>query len=441
MGKKQKPKTYRLDVSSQFYPIIATSKSQSLFGLTAEMDAPVCRETLSRAVQRVLLRFPAFKVRLKRGYAWYKFEENDAAYEAGGLPVRPLLPIGREECGGYLFRLGCGGNRISLEMFHAVTDGMGALEFFKAIIFEYARLSGREISGREGVIDLDAEPTEEESEDAFYRYHRRVRLGDVELGKLLGERPMLIEGTPRETGGAVTFRAYDTESVRVAAKKAGASVTAFLAGTAACALRSLAPESERAVIIMVPVNLRAMFETTTLRNFVNFARLVFRPGEAETHLDFVRSAAEQLRERASKEEMSRFMSTTVSTERSLPLAVAPLWLKILAARIVRPLVKSRQTLIVSNLGRVTMPEGTGLRRLVFNLNVSRTSCVNAGALSLGGETTLAFSRSIEEDSLEQAMSSLLESAGARPIDGGVIAAEENENQTLSAEKQRINEAL
>ena len=408
MGKKQKPKTYRLDVSSQFYPIIATSKSQSLFGLTAEMDAPVCRETLSRAVQRVLLRFPAFKVRLKRGYAWYKFEENDAAYEAGGLPVRPLLPIGREECGGYLFRLGCGGNRISLEMFHAVTDGMGALEFFKAIIFEYARLSGREISGREGVIDLDAEPTEEESEDAFYRYHRRVRLGDVELGKLLGERPMLIEGTPRGTGGAVTFRAYDTESVRAAAKKAGASVTAFLAGTAACALRSLAPESERAVIIMVPVNLRAMFETTTLRNFVNFVRLVFRPGEAETHLDFV---------------------------------LAPLWLKILAARIVRPLVKSRQTLIVSNLGRVTMPEGTGLRRLVFNLNVSRTSCVNAGALSLGGETTLAFSRSIEEDSLERAMASLLESAGARPIDSGVIAAEENENQTLSAENQRINEAL
>ena len=200
-------------------------------------------------------------------------------------------------------------------------------------------------------------------------------------------------------------------------------------------------ESERAVIIMVPVNLRAMFETTTLRNFVNFARLVFRPGEAETHLDFVRSAAEQLRERATKEEMSRFMSTTVSTERSLPLALAPLWLKILAARIVRPLVKSRQTLIVSNLGRVTMPEGTGLRRLVFNLNVSRTSCVNAGALSLGGETTLAFSRSIEEDSLEREMSSLLESAGARPIDGGVIAAEENKNQTLSAEKQRINEAL
>ena len=110
------------------------------------------------------------------------------------------------------------------------------------------------------------------------------------------------------------------------------------------------------------------------------------------------------------------MSTTVSTERSLPLRLAPLWLKILAARIVRFFIKSRQTLIFSNLGRVSLPEGTGVRRrIVFNLNVSKTSRVNVGALSFGEEMTFAFSRSVRERTLEDEVFAVLAEAGVSAV--------------------------
>ena len=68
MAERTKPKRYRRDVSSQFYPIIATRKAQSLIGMTARMDVPVDRAVLETAVNDVLNRFPTFAVNLRKGY-------------------------------------------------------------------------------------------------------------------------------------------------------------------------------------------------------------------------------------------------------------------------------------------------------------------------------------------------------------------------------------
>lgn len=431
MAKRTKPKRYRLDVSSQFYPIIATRKSQSLFGMTARMDAPVDRAALAAAVNEALKRFPTFAVRLRKGYAWYYFEENTAEYPVGEAGGRPLRPISGKERAGYLFRMDCKDNLIAFEVFHALSDGLGALEFFKAVLYLYAVRCGRSSEGTAGIIDLAAAPSEEEAEDAFYRYHRRVRLGDVQLKELMGSRPALIEGTLSEDGYAVSYGGVSVDGVRAAAKSMGASVTAFMCGAIARAVHNTQSRPSRDIVLMVPVNLREMFPSRTLRNFVNFVRLTFRHGECTTLADFVSSAAKQLKEKATPDEMAKFMSTTVSTERSLPLRLAPLWLKILAARIVRFFIKSRQTLIFSNLGRVSLPEGTGVRRIVFNLNVSKTSRVNIGALSLGDEMTVAFTRSIRERTLEDELFAVLEGAGVTAVCRGNSVGQPDINGTLA----------
>ena len=278
---------------------------------------------------------------------------------------------------------------------------------------------------------LAAAPSEEEAEDAFYRYHRRVRLGDVQLKELMGTRPAFIDGTPLKDGYAVSFGGVRVDDVRAAAKSMGASVTAFMCGAIARAVHNTQSRPSRDVVLMVPVNLRDMFPSRTLRNFVNFVRLVFRHGECTTLADFVSSAAKQLKEKATPDEMAKFMSTTVSTERSLPLRLAPLGLKILAARIVRFFIKSRQTLIFSNLGRVSLPEGTGVRRIVFNLNVSKTSRVNIGALSLGDEMTVAFTRSVRERTLEDELFAVLEGAGVTAVCRGDSVGQPDINGTLA----------
>ncbi len=417
--KKKNPrlKTYRLDVSAQFYPIISTRRAQSLFRLSAVMENTVDPELLRSAAEDVLKRFPTFKVRLRKGYAWYYFEENTAAVKVFPSTGRLLRPIDTRETDGYLFRIAYEGEKIEFEVFHAVCDGMAALEFLKALVWRYAVLSGAPVEGREGVADLNAEPSDEEAEDAFYRYYRPIRFGDVDLKGLMGEIPLLLPGTIAEDGYGGTYCGVSAQAVAAKAKEMGASFTSLICGALAYTIEKLSG-GRRAVIIMVPVNLRAMFPSKTLRNFVNFVRLTFKPRECGAIADYVRSAAAQLREKATKEEMEKFFATTVRTERSLPMRISPLWFKILMARIGRFFLKSRQTMIFSNVGRVVMPKGCGLKRILFNLNVSKTSKVNVGAVTLDGETTVSFTRSINETELETEFFRTLTQLGieARPVD-------------------------
>lgn len=407
---KRQLKRYRLDVSAQFYPIISTKRAQSLFRLSAVMEREVDAETLRRAAEDVLLRFPTFKVRLRRGYAWYYFEENDAPVKVFPSTGRLLAPIDPKETGGYLFRISKAGRVIEFDVFHAVCDGMAALEFLKALVWRYAVLSGAPVEGHDGVIDITEPPKEEEAEDAFYRYYRPIRFGDIDLKGLMGDMPLLLPGTIAEDGYAGSYRAADAALIAERAKEEGASFTSLLCGALAYSIEKLSG-GRRSVVIMVPVNLRGMFPSETLRNFVNFVRLEFKPRECREAADYVRSAAKQLKEKATKEEMEKFFATTVRTERSLILRIAPLWLKILGARIGRFFLKSRQTLIFSNVGRVRMPEGCGMERVLFNLNVSKRAKVNVGAVTTGGETTLAFTRSIRETELEHEFCKTLSALG------------------------------
>lgn len=410
--KKRSPslKRYRLDVSAQFYPIISTKKAQSLFRLSAETDAVVDPELLREAAERVLERFPTFKVRLRRGWAWYYFEENTAKVKVFPSTGKILLPIDVKQTDGYLFRIAYGEREISLEVFHAICDGMAAMEFLKALVWQYAVLSGARPEGNEGVIDLAETPSEEEAEDAFYRYYRPIRFGDIDLKGLMGEPPLLLPGTVAEEGYGAAYCEVEAAAVVGKAKQMGATFTALVCGALAYTVEKVSG-GKRPIVIMVPVNLRTLFPSRTLRNFVNFVRLTFKPGENTSVADYVRSAAEQLRAGATKEEMEKFFATTVRTEKSLLMRVTPLWLKVLGARIGRFFLKSRQTMIFSNVGRVSLPKGCGLRRVLFNLNVSKTSKVNVGAVTLGDKTAVAFTRSIKERDLEEEFRRTMEGLG------------------------------
>lgn len=411
--KKQKPKRYKLDVSSQFYPIISTPRAQSLFRVTAVMKDKVDGDLLQRVAESVLNRFPTFKVRLRKGYSWYYFEENTNPFRVGEADDKLLTPINPKETAGYLFRITHRDCNIIFEVFHAVCDGLAALEFLKAVIYRYAVLKGDAAEGAADIIDINALPDDEELEDSFYRYYRPIKFGDVNLKGLMGEMPLLLDGTPTDDGYKSDYESLSTSQLLSFAKKMGTTVTAFLCGAMAFAVEK-ATCGKKPIVMMVPVNLRKMFPSRTLRNFVNFVRIVFEPKKCTTLGDYVAEAAAQLKEKATKEEMEKFFATTVRTEKSLVLNAAPLWFKIFMARIFRFFLKSRQTMIFSNMGKVNIPEECGLKRMVFNVNVSKRAKVNVGAVTVGDETTITFTRSIKERTIEKEFFAILAAAGLVP---------------------------
>ena len=93
------------------------------------------------------------------------------------------------------------------------------------------------------------------------------------------------------------------------------------------------------------------------------------------------------------------------------LKVVPLFLKTAILRLGRLFMRSRQTIIFSNLGNVISPESMGVERYVLNMNVSKNNTQNLGAITTNGKTTFAFTRAIKEKSLPDEFFSELQNAG------------------------------
>lgn len=279
MSKKAKKPWYRLDNAGVLYSATLREKYAAVYRLSAVMDAPVDPGALQRAIDLTLPRFPGFRVKMRRGMFWNYFEPNDSP----GPFVRrdmanPCQPVRFKEDDGWLIRVFHYEHRVSLEVFHAVSDGVGSLTFFRTLLAVYLRQLGHQIPNSGGVLDIAEPPRPEELEDAY--------------GRCAGKR-VLRGGLARKAFSNTSFpEAFYTlnvtmgfllvDQVRAAAKRWGASITEYLAAVLMKALldnqAARRPHRLRPVALAIPINLRAVFPSETLRNFMITVRPEVDPG-------------------------------------------------------------------------------------------------------------------------------------------------------------------
>lgn len=399
---------FEIDHSAKFYPIMSTKKAQSLFRIYAIMNETVDKDKLQIALNDVLPRFEAYKVRLKKGYAWHFFEYNDAPCKVFAEETL-LKPINPDDTNGYWFRVSALGNKIVLEIFHALADGNGALAFLKSIVKRYREVLGVEVDD-EGTIDWQSQPHQEETEDSFEKNYKPISLGQMNLKALAGKVPHRIKGTLSKDGYEVSEGVADSADILKKAKEIGVSFTAYIAGVLAFSIEKTC-KNKVPIAVMIPVNLRALYPSKTMRNFVTFVRVIFAPSSFESVEACAIEAQRQIKVLTAKDKLDAFISTTVKAQRNWILKVVPLFLKTAILRLGRLFMRSRQTIIFSNLGNVVSPQSMGVERYVLNMNVSKNNTQNLGAITTNGKTTLAFTRAIKETSLPREFFAELEKHG------------------------------
>ncbi len=404
---------FEIDHSAKFYPIMSTKKAQSLFRIYAIMNETVNKDKLQIALNDVLPRFEAYKVRLKKGYAWHFFEYNDAPCKVFAEETL-LKPINPDDTNGYWFRVSALGNKIVLEIFHALADGNGALAFLKSIVKRYRELLGVEVDD-EGTIDWQSQPHQEETEDSFEKNYKPISLGQMNLKALAGKVPHRIKGTLSKDGYGVSEGVADSADILKKAKEIGVSFTAYIAGVLAFSIEKTC-KNKVPIAVMIPVNLRALYPSKTMRNFVTFVRVIFAPSSFESVEACAIEAQRQIKVLTAKDKLDAFISTTVKAQRNWILKVVPLFLKTAILRLGRLFMRSRQTIIFSNLGNVVSPQSMGVERYVLNINVSKNNTQNLGAITTNGKTTLAFTRAIKETSLPREFFAELEKHGIAVAD-------------------------
>ena len=137
-----------------------------MFRVSVTLDEDVDRDILGSALETTVERFPSFRYSVRNGLFWWFLQKLEN--KPSVAPPSPLRPFSLNANGGYMFRLSSDGRRLDLDVFHALTDGTGAMTFLLSLTAEYLRLRyGTIIEYGKWVVNPFEEPSPEEVEDGF----------------------------------------------------------------------------------------------------------------------------------------------------------------------------------------------------------------------------------------------------------------------------------
>ena len=399
------PAWTRLDNASIIYPSCRTRKYATIFRLKVTMDEVVSELALGQALVNCTKRFPSFRYTLDNGFFWWFLRrlENDPVT----APPFAMRPFCFKKNGGYLFKAGCEGNCIVVDFFHALTDGTGAMTFVMSLTAEYIRLRyGIKVPSGKWVLDLDQEPSPEEMEDSFDAFSGTKGSLDKEA------RAYHLHGTEEAAGVLNDIKmSLPLDKMQSLAREKGCTLTELVTSVMLLSLQEV--RSRKPVLgdspflkVEVPVNLRPLFGSRTLRNFSSYVHLGIdvRNGNMPFE-DILQEVMLQKRLFVNPHRLTTRVAANVALEDNLAIRSIPLFIKKLAINFINSHKGENycsQTL--SNLGNITLPEQ--MRRHIcdidFILGRPQKKSGACACVTYGNRMNLNFSRKIVELGFEDA---------------------------------------
>lgn len=342
----------RLDNTANLFPVISTKDTTNVYRIAVNLSEEVQPEYLQKALDRVLPQFDTFNVRLRRGVFWLYFERNGKPspriYEENDYPCRY---IAANKNNSYLFRVTYYGNRINLEVFHVLTDGMGAVNFLRELTYQYLRLAHSELS--ELVEDRLSSETSLNKDDSYLKNYRRKSRKMYKT-----ERAFHMKGEhfgPMEM--SVLHVYMKLPGLKEVCRKRGISINQYLVAAYIWSIFEEYHPKKKPIVVCVPVNLRPFFDSTTTKNFFTVVSAVFHPEKEEYDLDeIIAIVRESLSGQITKENLERLFSYNVSNQKKPYLRIVPLFLKNMVMKRVYRISADANTTTVTNLGTIDVKE-------------------------------------------------------------------------------------
>lgn len=354
--KIQKSKSWaRLDNAAKIFPSTIEKTDTRVFRFYCELIEDINKEILQSAVEHTLENFPNFRMTLKRGAFWYYLEEIDT------IPIVTLenkavcSPIYDENKKDLLFNVTYFKNRINLEVYHVITDGTGALHFLQNIVCNYLIEAHKENFKDTLPIVDDATVTQRNS-DSFEKYYAKNKNAkqspkkkayNLKMDKRDEECVQIIEGI------------VSTKQVIDIAHKYNTTLTVYLTSVF---IQSIAKEMtiqqmKKPIVIMVPVNLRTYFPSETARNFFGMIGVSYNFSKRNGTLDdIIQEVDKSFKHELKKEQLIIRMNNFSSLERNPFIKIVPRPIKNIVLRASRHLKDLNETAVISNIGKVNMPD-------------------------------------------------------------------------------------
>jgi len=353
----------RLDNASKIFPATSNYRDTKVFRLVCELHDAVEPDILQEALNITIEKFPLYKSILRRGIFWYYFESSDIrpVVEIESNPV--CAPIYIKDRKNLLFRVFYYNNRINAEIFHALSDGTGALWFMQTLVYHYLVLRYKE-AFIEKVPDLNYNAAmSKKTEDSFKKYFTGDDIFKLMIRKIKGKKgkkAYRLKGTRTdENRMKIIEGAMSAKAVLDEAHRYNTTLTIYITSVFFYSIykEMTARGKKHPVVLSVPINLRKIFESETARNFFGTMNISYDFSKDNADFeDIVKSVSESFQRELSKERLVQQLNKFITIERNTLARLVPLPLKDLSLRIAQFSSDRGITASISNVGRITMPQ-------------------------------------------------------------------------------------
>ncbi|KEZ91701.1 DUF6320 domain-containing protein [Lacrimispora celerecrescens] len=391
----------RLDNTAKIFPVIASENLSNVFRISAVLKDEVDPGTLQRALEEILPQFEGFSVRLRRGFFWYYFEDNKRMPVIERETTYPCKFIDPHSNQLYLFRVTYFDRRINLEVFHAVTDGLGAVNFLKALVYRYLDIKRNSRTGHRTSQKISSNVSMN-VEDSYVRHYKKTEKRKYSTRKayhLAGEALPLDEEN-------VLHGYVDLKMLKTVAKSYGVSITRFLTAALIWAIYQEylgGKPCEESIGISIPINLRTFFGSDTTANFFAVTLIDFlSTSEEHTFTEVLEAVSSQMDSKITKEKMEQIISYNVSNEKKWYLRAAPLFVKWCALNLVFRNNEKAYTMTLSNIGPIDIEEDyrKEIERFTIMIGVSKRQPMKCAVCSYGEEVIVTFTSVFQDTRLQ-----------------------------------------
>lgn len=384
-------KWVRLDNASNIFLAARTDTDTKVFRMTATVTDAVEPHLLQKALDQTYEYYVLYHSVLRRGFFWYYLERSDIQPIVQPETQPPCSQIYHYDRRELLFRVLYHQDRIHLEVFHALSDGAGAMSFFQDLLTRYLVL--RYPEAVDVARDVDPEYLQKQMEDAFAQYFRKNRQRNfaeaaqsslatvTKAGKVAfrygkkAARWFRPAGNPTEGQRNVyRVRGKKTPDNRMqvietempvapllqAAREEKVSLTIYLTAlfVEATYRATSVKDKPHTITVSVPVNLRQFFPSDTARNFFSttFLSYTYKGSGEDTLAAICQTFQKQLKEQVTPERLESRLNQLIAYEMNPLGRVIIRPLKDLLLKGLNYLNNRNITLAMSNLGRVQFPE-------------------------------------------------------------------------------------
>jgi NRPS condensation-like uncharacterized protein len=345
----------RLDNAAKIFPSSCSKTDTKVFRFSCQLTEDVVPEILQHSAETTTDAFSIYKSVLERGYFWYYLETSNIKPVVKKEYKSICAEIYHKNRTNLLFEVTYYKKRINLEVFHSLSDGTGALHFFKALLINYlSELYNISIKPEW----FDDSSDFQKSSDSFQKYYSDKKTSKFKKEKFI--KAYRLKGLRYSSNQLKLIRGIiPADKTLEKAHEYKCSLTVFLTACLISAIGEEIPErrKKKPVVISVPVNLRKFFKSETARNF--FATMNIAYDFSKNTGDFksiISCVNKEFESKLNFEYISDRINSFSKTEHNAFAKIAPLFFKDICLKTAHDISALEVTSSLSNVGIVTMPD-------------------------------------------------------------------------------------